>query len=511
MDIAELAAVAGALGAVLVLAGESRRALLGGLVLLALAELGLAGSLSGGGLGDAFSPAVAGAGLLAALALGAAAWFLVRRPGLVPVLVLLAAPFRLPLDFDRSNALFVSIADDGQLGRLLPLYFVLAAAVLALVWRVAREREQPRGLPRMIALPTAAFVGFACISLLWAQDLDAGRDLLAYFTVPFAALLAVVARSPFPDWLPRALARVAIGLAALFAAIGLFQAAIGELFFFAPKLEITNANSDYFRVTSLFVDPSLYGRHVVLGLGVLLVVLALGRIGPKLGVALVALMFGGLVFSYSQSSMITLIVIVIALGIALGDRVLRRAAIVVSAVLVLGLAGFFILSAVEGDSLRRQTSDRSDRIEDTARVIERDPIAGVGIGGQPRATRRLVRRDQSTKAFVSHTTPLTVAAELGAVGLVLYVWLLVGGARLIEHVRRREAGLGLGLGVVFLGLFVHALGYSGFLEDPITWVVLAIGAAFLMSLPEPSAVERARERAKDHTTSPESSAAPGPA
>ena len=37
--------------------------------------------------------------------------------------------------------------------------------------------------------------------------------------------------------------------------------------------------------------------------------------------------------------------------------------------------------------------------------------------------------------------------------------------------------LGLALGAAFLALFVHALSYSGFLEDPITWVVLGRGLA----------------------------------
>jgi hypothetical protein len=50
---------------------------------------------------------------------------------------------------------------------------------------------------------------------------------------------------------------------------------------------------------------------------------------------------------------------------------------------------------------------------------------------------------------------------------------------LIEEVRRRELTLGLALAASFLALFVHALFYSGFLEDPITWLVLAVGAGWL--------------------------------
>jgi O-antigen ligase len=131
-------------------------------------------------------------------------------------------------------------------------------------------------------------------------------------------------------------------------------------------------------------------------------------------------------------------------------------------------------------------------------VIEDRPFAGVGIGGQARASRDLVGSDRPTPNFVSHTTPLTVFAELGIIGLALYVWLLVGGAILIGAVLRRDRALGLALLASFLALFVHALFYSGFLEDPITWFVLAVGAGYLswhgIHDPRPSAAERARER-----------------
>jgi len=112
-------------------------------------------------------------------------------------------------------------------------------------------------------------------------------------------------------------------------------------------------------------------------------------------------------------------------------------------------------------------------------VIRHHPLVGVGIGGQPRASRALAHSERPTPNFVSHTTPLTVAAELGIVGLALYLWLLVGGARMLTAVTRLDRALGLALGASFLALFVHALSYSGFLEDPITWVVLGVGAGTL--------------------------------
>jgi hypothetical protein len=456
-DTAQLAAVGGALGAVLALLARGRLTLVAGLIVLAA--------------------------LLA--------W----RPALVPVAALVAAPFRPPLDFDSSNRFLVSIAEDGRLGRLVPLYFVLAAATAALGWRALRGRPV-RALPKLIAFPAAAFFAMAFLSLLWADDVEAGANLLAFFTLPFATLLATVARADFPAWVPRALAAAALALASLFAAVGLWQAATHELFFYAPNLAVSNANTDYFRVTSLFGDPSLYGRHVVLGIGVALALLATNRWRTWPLVGLVALMWAGLLFSYSQSSMAALLLVTLALAFATGDRRVRTAVGALAGLAAVGVVAFVAVQLVDGESLRQITSDRTERVEDTARVIEADPVVGVGIGGQPRASRQLLGSDQPTPNFVSHTTPLTVAAELGVIGLALYGWLLVGGVLLLERVRRRDETLGLALAAAFLALFVHALFYSGFLEDPLTWVVLAVGAGWLSwQEAHRTAAERSAERA----------------
>ena len=149
-DTAQLAALGGALGSVLVLLARGRLPLLAGLVLLAAAELGLAWALGGGPLERLNGASAAAAVALGLAALGAAAALFVRRPALVPLLVLVTAPLRPPLSFDSSSALLVRIADDGRLGRLLPLYFVLAAAAGALVWRALRGDEL-RPLPRQVA------------------------------------------------------------------------------------------------------------------------------------------------------------------------------------------------------------------------------------------------------------------------------------------------------------------------------------------------------------------------
>jgi O-Antigen ligase len=494
-DTAQLAAVGGALAAVLVLLARGRFTLLAGLVLLAVCEAGLMLSLGTGPLDRLTSAGGAAAGVVGLLVVGGAAALLAQRPALVPIAVLLAAPFRPPIQFDATSEFIVSIADDGRLGRLLPLYFVLVAAVLALGWRALRGK-QVRALPPAIAYPAAAFFALAMVSLLWADDVEAGANLLAYFTLPFAALLGTVARADFPDFVPRTLAGLGIGLATVFALVGLWQAATRELFFYAPNLAVSNANSDYFRVTSLFGDPSLYGRHVVLGIGIALALLVTQRWRTWPLVGLVAIMWAGLLFSYSQSSMAALLVVTLALALATGDGRVRRAVGVLALAAVIGAGAYVAVRLVDGADLNRITSDRTERVEDTARVIGERPVAGVGIGGQPRASRELAESREPTPTFVSHTTPLTVAAELGLIGLALYVWLLAGGVRVIGRVRERDDAFGLALGASFLALFVHALFYSGFLEDPLTWLVLAVAAGWLSwREAHMTAAERARARA----------------
>jgi O-antigen ligase len=187
--------------------------------------------------------------------------------------------------------------------------------------------------------------------------------------------------------------------------------------------------------------------------------------------------------------MAALLVVTLALAFATGDRRVRTMVALLALTAGLGACGFVAVKVIGGESLNQVTSDRTDRVEDTVRVIEQHPLVGVGIGGQPRASRELAGSDRPTPTFVSHTTPLTVAAELGAVGLVLYAWLLVGGVRLIVAVRRAHDALGLALGAAFLALFVHALSYSGFLEDPLTWLVLGVAAGYLTWPREPSGGE----------------------
>ena len=464
----ELVAALGGAAAAATLLGRSKWVIVAGLAVLAVAEILLGLSLV---TREDLEPAFSSAPRLAAVAIGACALLaatisLYRFPAWAPVALLVAAPFRIPVGFAGDDVLL-----------LFPLYFVLAAAALAFVARLLTGAEV-KPIPLFFAGPAAAFALLAAVSLSWSTDLRNGTIVLVFFLLPFSALAAVVARSPFERWTPRALATALVSLACAFTAVGLWQLKSGDLFF-APDLEVGNAYTTFFRVTSVFKDPSIYGRHLALGIVVLVAALWLGRIGLLAGSALVAFLWTGLYFSYSQSSMVALAAGVLAVCLLAADAPSRRVVLAATLAFVL-LAIPVLLATGKDDSLRRLTSGRSDLIENAVDVIREHPLVGVGIGAEPRETREIARiKDRAGKP--SHTTPLTVTAELGILGVLAYLAFLVGGTVTLVRTYQRGQAVGLALAAAFLVLVVHSLFYSGFFEDPLMWGTLAAAAAALLA------------------------------
>src|SRR5947208_1562210 len=170
----------------------------------------------------------------------------------------------------------------GDLAQLAAVVGAVGAAILLL----SRTRA---GLLAGLAI---AVTGEAMLAIA----LIPGRDLKLFVTpaTHLAALLVGLL-------VIGALAWALVGLAALFSAVSLFQRLThGHLL--ASDVERANAYTTYFRVTSLFKDPSVFGRHVVIAIGVLLVAIWLGRIRFWLGAGLIAFLWAGLLFAYSQSS-----------------------------------------------------------------------------------------------------------------------------------------------------------------------------------------------------------------
>ena len=282
-NLAQSAALVGAVGSVLVLLARGRWSLTGGFLALLLAEAGLVVALVPRHDLDRLNTPLHLAGVAGGLiVVFGGAFLFMRYPEVVPVALLVVAPFRLPVNLGGQQAFL-----------LVPLYVVLASASLALV--VRSFRGSVPALPLGLAGAAAAF----------------------------AALLTVVGRSPFARWLPRALAVTLVGLAVVFSVIGLWQEKTRTVFF-AHDLRVANTYTTFFRVTSVFKDPSIYGRHLVLAISVLIVLLWLGKVRFLVAAPIIALIFAGLYFSYSQSSMAVLFAMAFLITIAVGDKLSRR-------------------------------------------------------------------------------------------------------------------------------------------------------------------------------------------
>ena len=139
------------------------------------------------------------------------------------------------------------------------------------------------------------------------------------------------------------------------------------------------------------------------------------------------------------------------------------------------------------------------------------PLWGFGSGSFAERYRERERASSREAASASHTTPITVAAEQGVIGLAVYALLLFTAFRLLFEGLGRLRGRAPPPRLVsrafvagaFAALIVHTMLYAAFLEDPISWALMALGVVLARSelvgpppdaslaSPEPAAVRAA--------------------
>jgi O-antigen ligase len=402
----------------------------------------------------------------AAAALGLAALFL-RWPWLLPMAALACAPARVPVKVGGEEA-----------SLLLPLYVVVLAGTLALAWELRRGSSRAQELGPL-AWPLAAFLAWAGVSLVWSDGARQGAVSLAAFYLPFGLLALMLARLPWQRRWLKALTVQLVAMAVVFAGIGIFQWVTRDVFW-NPKVIVSNAYAPFYRVNSLFWDPSIYGRFLVVAILVALVSVLYGARRDSIVAALtVVALWIGLVFSFSQSSFVALVAGVLG-AIALSWE--RRSVVALGVAVVALLAAGFVVPSVRAeilDNTDRATGNRTSLVTEGLRIAADHPLGGVGLGGFRSAYgERVGFRAADPARAASHNTPVTVAAELGVPGLLLFAWLVATALWLpFRRASRSFAGrASLCFGLALLAILVHSLFYNAFFEDPMSWGLLGLTA-----------------------------------
>lgn len=430
--------------------------------------------------------AVLGLALIVALA----AVFL-RWPLLMPVLAVAALPFRIPVQAGGQSALL-----------LVPLYVVVGAGGLAYVW----ERLRPRPLgaenngyrlapaersPGYVELALMLAVAVYSVQSAYSTDFETALKNVAFFYIPFALLLKLLTSLEWTARLETWCLRVTVALSAAFAAIAFGEYATRRLLW-NPKVIEANQFRSYFRVNSLFFDPNIYGRYMAIVMVMLATLLLWTRRTRSIVwvTILLAVLWGGLVLSLSQSSFAALLV-----GLAVLAAVRWKiwpvvaavgAALAVLAIVIWAIPGSVHLQGHSAKSLNRATSGRVDLMRGGLRMFADRPVYGYGSGSFAERFRAREKKGEAQAASASHTIPITVAAEQGVIGLAAYVFVLVAAFRLlfggVLRMRTEEEPSARLLGrmvvaAAFAALVFHTLLYADFLEDPIVWTLIGVGVA----------------------------------
>ncbi len=438
--------------------------------------------------GLALASKLPGAGVIAAALIGAlvviAALVLLmrRRPEAFPLLAIFALPFRLPI-----------AADGRTVNLLIPLYLVVAAGTLTWLSQARSERplkalaHLPRGRsewvsPRGLEWLLLATVALYAVQAIYSSDHAKAAENIAAFYVHFG-LLFVLLRDV--HWTRELLLRclgVAVVEAILFAGVGFIEYERKSLFL-NPKVVAANQYDNYFRVNSVFFDPSIYGRFLAIVMIQLTTVVLWSRERRVVlwGAVVLAWLLAGLVTSFSESSIAALL---LGLAVLAAFRWDVRGTVYV-AVALLAIAAVILAAAPaslhfglkgSGGSTNNATSGRTNLISGGLELFAKRPLEGYGPGSFETEYERHAKTSAENATSASHTIPVTVAAEQGIVGLALYAALLIVALFVLFAAAGRSPPR-IAIAASFAALLLHTWIYADFLEDPLTWTLLGIGVA----------------------------------
>jgi O-antigen ligase len=409
----------------------------------------------------------------ALVVIGALMLVMRRRPDAFPLLAVFALPFRLPIS-----------ADGRTVNLLIPLYLVVIAGTFVhLIPRwLNQETSKTRSSPIALEWLLLGAVALYVLQGIYSPDHAKAAENVAFFYIPFGLLFMLLRDVSWTRELILRCLGVAVALAVIFAGIGFVEYYRKELFL-NPKVVAADQFDNYFRVNSLFFDPSIYGRFLAMVMiAVTTVVLwSHRRRDVLLGAGVLAWLLAGLITSFSQSSIAALLLGLAVLAAYRWD--VRATVYVTGALLAIALVVVLLAPASlhfglkgSGGSTSNATSGRTKLIDGGLELFAERPLYGYGAGSFETEYKRHGDATTANATSASHTIPITIAAEQGVIGLAVYVALLIAAFAVLFRGAGRSPPR-IALAACFAALVLHTWTYADFLEDPITWTLLGIGVA----------------------------------
>jgi len=349
-------------------------------------------------------------------------------------------------------------------------------------------RRLAAGLPPFVASPLtkplAALLLVAVVGLGVSQDLGGTLKIVLMWTAAFFVVQAVVDEADAAT-----VGRILLLLAVTGGVVGVLAAASSG----GQEQELVGLGTEATgRAEGSFGHPNLLAVFLATALGAAGAVAIGGRPAarPVAAVAFAAAL-AGLALTLSRGG---LLAAAAAIAVMLRWGPFRRMAVpaaVVAAAAVLIGGGDLLGSAQSVDRVTKRIESvryaaagadpRSQLWRGTPEIIGDHPLVGVGAGQFSTAAQRYGLRDPLSEYQPfehAHSIPLTVAAELGLLGLAGLVWLAVAlgfaVVRACRHTGGRERAYAFGLAAALVAVAVQ-----GFVDYTVRSNVVAMLALTL--------------------------------
>jgi len=418
------------------------------------------------------------------LSVGTVTYFGLKKPS--TLISLLAGAVALEISITWFPPLGLLGSQLGSLARLVTVGIIGAA--LGRLWIEPEKRRELRALlSHYLTRALMIYIVIGAISLLYS--IDRGKTaleilrLLTLFMLYLSICLLVEKKHtllPFQvvHWVGAALVPLAL------------YEGMTRHFIWRGYL----AEGMIARVNATFVDPNIFARYLILAIIANLILQYMNKEARKRAVYLVTLLglMGALAITLSRSGILTLAIVLLFMILLIPRKRMLQP------IGLLGLIGVIIMAMRPTIWQRLLTFREGFGALDAQRqylwkaawaMFTDHRIFGVGLGGfQEMFLTQYIHLKtvipDTEGATLSHTTILTIAAELGLIGLAALAWIWLALIRVLwslcklsldQNIPQRYIP-GVGYFLWIMAVFISSQAEARFFEDPIIW--LSMGMMF---------------------------------